>query len=152
MMNELWEGYDNQEVVVLEDMDPFHVKMAYNIKIWADRYSFRGRVLFGSIVLRPAKFIITSQYTPAEIWDDQKTVDAIMDRFNLIVLERLENFDNTPPRLPKKKPALARTKAKVFNAVKEYCVKCYLTPCMCDTYADMLSSESTLEEIEIEDL
>lgn len=83
MMNDLWEGYDYQDVVVLEDFDPFHKKLGYDLKIWADRYAFRGRKLYGSLVLRPKKIVVTSQYHPKDIWDDKRTVDAICDRFVL---------------------------------------------------------------------
>lgn len=92
MMNDLWEGYDGQEVVLLEDFDPFHKKLGYDLKIWADRYAFRGRKLYGSLVLRPAKIVITSQYHPRDIWDDQRTVDAICDRFKLRQM-RIDAFE-----------------------------------------------------------
>lgn len=135
MMSELWEGYDGQEVVLLEDMDPFHVKLGYHLKIWADRYSFRGRVLYGSITLRPKKIIVTSQYHPSEIWGtDSKTAEAICDRFKIIHLEQLNKADDSIPR----KPALKRSKANGLldflpdNRDNDICLKCYMSPCMCD--------------------
>lgn len=156
MMNELWEGYANQETVVLEDIDNYHVKMGYHLKIWADRYSFRGRVLYSSIVLRPKKIVVTSQYHPRDIWTDEKTVAAICDRFNIIEMEARE------PEEPKEKPVLRRAvplawdrppyiptnmtaeqqqwwnlsltdkEAMANLAACAPCLECYMSPCMCD--------------------
>jgi len=143
-MSNLWEGYDSQEVVLLEDIDPFHCKLGHDIKIWADRYSFRGRVLYGSIVLRPAKIVITSQYHPDEIWPSHqmggvqsKTAQAICDRFNIIHLEKLNATDDS---IPRKKPTLKRQKPNglvdFIPEVNNICFKCYMSPCMCDIIID----------------
>lgn len=138
-MSELWEGYDGQDVVLLEDIDPYHVKLGHAIKIWADRYSFRGRVLYGSITLRPKKIVITSQYHPDQIWPchemggiQSKTAEAICDRFNIIHLERLNATDDSIP-LKKKKPALKRAvPIRHMDQGPSICLKCYMSPCMCD--------------------
>jgi len=172
MMNNLWEGYDNQECVLLEDMDPFHKSLSYDIKIWADRYSFRGRVLYGSITLRPKKIVITSQYHPRDIWEDAKTVQAICDRFNIIHLEEMEVVDNTTP--PKKKPTLKRAVAQEWNNPPyvqvpimgphlnplhgtneiirrfdndNYCLNCHIAPCICQEMLDLTETEEDNEII-----
>ncbi|AXH75783.1 MAG: replication protein [Cressdnaviricota sp.] len=99
--NILWEGYDDQDTILIEDFGPYDVKMSSDLKIWCDRYAFRARILYGTLVIRPKKIIITSQYHPSEIWDDQKTVDAICDRFVMRKMEKLPNFDRTVAK-PKK--------------------------------------------------
>lgn len=93
--NNLWEGYDDQDTILIEDFSPYDIKQSNDLKIWCDRYAFRARVLYGTLVIRPKKIIITSQYHPSEIWDDQKTVDAIMDRFVMRKMEKLEPVDKT---------------------------------------------------------
>lgn len=110
--NILWEGYDDQDVILIEDFGPYDIKMSNDLKIWCDRYAFRARVLYGTLVIRPKKIIITSQYHPSEIWDDQKTVDAIMDRFVMRKMEKLVAFDNTKS----KKPTLQRVQPRMFTA------------------------------------
>lgn len=146
MMNDLWEGYDNQDVVLLEDIDPFHVKLGYNIKIWADRYAFRGRVLYGSIVLRPKVIVITSQYHPRDIWgSDSKTTEAILDRFRVRKIERMMDVDNTPSK--KKKPALIRARPLSHSSADSICLACYMSPCMCD----MIEPGYLLSEVTITD-
>jgi len=152
-MSELWEGYDNQDFVVLEDIDPFHVKLGYHLKIWADRYSFRGRVLYGSIVLRPKVFVVTSQYHPNEIWGaDSKTAEAICDRFKITKLERMMEVDNTLPK-KKNKPALRRADGRETefwkNATQEHhqkypCMICNLGPCICDILEDTEEEENEI--------
>lgn len=154
MMNNLWEGYDGQEVVLLEDIDPFHVKLSHDIKIWADRYSFRGRVLYGSIVLRPKKIVITSQYSPEEIWpQDQKTVEAIRDRFNVIHVEKLNATDDSIPRKKlKAKPALKRAKVLTHYDQDKTCKMCYCEPCICDIIEDPSNQEIEIGSDTEEDL
>jgi len=132
--NILWEGYDNQDIVLIEDIDIYHKSLGHHLKIWADRYAFRGRVLYGSNVMRPKKIVITSQYHPNEIWDDQKTVDAILDRFNLRKLVSLKATDDSIPR--KKKPVLVRAKPIRHMNRDSICLKCYMSPCMCDIIAE----------------
>jgi len=76
-----WDGYQGEENVILEDMDPFHKSMGRDIKLWADKYALNVPVKGGYRRARPKRIIVTSQYSPEEIWDDEKTVSAIRDRF-----------------------------------------------------------------------
>lgn len=142
LMSELWEGYDNQDVVILEDMDPFHVKLGYHLKIWADRYAFRARVLYGSIVARPKKIIVTSQYHPSEIWgEDSKTAEAICDRFKLIHLEKIEDTDGTRP---KKKPTLYRSARGGALEDNNNCFKAYKQVNKMGPHLNMLTINSEI--------
>lgn len=79
-----WDAYHDQEVVIIEDLDKYHVKLGYHLKIWADHYDFpvesKGK---GARMVRPKKIIVTSNYHPQEIWDDFKTYDPIIRRFAL---------------------------------------------------------------------
>lgn len=76
-----WDGYNNQSVVIIDDVDKYMKSLAYEIKIWSDRYPFPAETKGSSLVIRPHRVIITSQYQPNEIWDDQETLDAINRRF-----------------------------------------------------------------------
>lgn len=63
-INKWWDGYEDQKVVLLEDIDPEKSKaLAHHIKLWADRYPFTGEVKGGSIRINPTyNFIVTSNY------------------------------------------------------------------------------------------
>lgn len=79
-----WDHYDGEEVVILEDMDPFNKCLGRDFKIWGDKYAFPAELKGGSFkLIRPKIFIVTSQYHPSEIWEDKKTLGAILDRFQL---------------------------------------------------------------------
>ena len=61
-----------------------HGWMGDYLKIWADRYGFRGEVKQSSTVIRPKKIIVTSNYTPQELFPDPNVYQPIMRRFKLI--------------------------------------------------------------------
>lgn len=81
-----WDDYDDEEVVIIDDFDKFQVAQGGNMKRWLDRYPFQAEIKGGMKLIRPKKIVVTSQYRPCEIWDDEKTVDAIMRRVKLVEL------------------------------------------------------------------
>jgi len=81
-----WDGYDGQDVVIIDDFDKYQVSQGGDMKRWLDRYAFQAQFKGGYEFIRPKKVIVTSQYTPAEIWEDTKTVDAIMRRVKMETL------------------------------------------------------------------
>lgn len=76
-----WTNYRGQSVVILDDLDPYHKSLGYYIKLWADRYPFQAELKNDGVMIRPKIVIITSQYLPEDIWDDQATIDAMRRRF-----------------------------------------------------------------------
>lgn len=79
-----WDGYNGEDVVIIDDFDKYHVKMGYYLKIWSDHYAFPAQIKGGQMMARPKKLIITSNYSPSDIWDDPQTVDPILRRFKLV--------------------------------------------------------------------
>lgn len=79
-----WDDYDGEESAIIDDFDKFQLALGGNLKRWLDRYPFQAEVKGGMMMIRPKKIVVTSQYTPAQIWDDEKTVDAIMRRVKLV--------------------------------------------------------------------
>lgn len=78
-----WDCYQGQEAVILEDFDPYMKGLSRSIKEWADRVVFpaayKGGIYPG---IRPKYFVVTSQYHPQQIWDnDEESFGAIQDRF-----------------------------------------------------------------------
>ena len=79
-----WDGYIDQEVVIIDDFDKYHVQLGYELKIWLDHYPFHAERKGSSSMIRPKKIIITSNYHPSDIWDDEKTLDPVLRRVELI--------------------------------------------------------------------
>lgn len=82
--NKWWDGYDGEEVVLIEDIDLTHDKLSHLLKIWLDRYPFYAEIKGTYIKIRPAKIIITSNYRPDEIFKDDMLIEALERRFELV--------------------------------------------------------------------
>jgi len=90
MPNKWWTGYDGQDLVLIEDLEPAHHVLGYYIKIWTDHYVFNACVHFGMVRIRPKRIIITSNFHPQEIFHG-KILQAIMRRLKII---------HHPPKVP----------------------------------------------------
>jgi len=97
-----WDGYKQEEVVIIDDFDKFQVKQGGDMKRWSDRYAFRAPVKGGYMLVRPRKIIVTSQYRPDQIWTDEETLTAVNRRFNIVEwpLPPLVATFNLPRSLP----------------------------------------------------
>jgi len=86
MCNKWWDGYDvtRHEVAIIEDFDRCHGVLCHHMKIWADRYAFPAEIKGGSIMIRPKLIIVTSNYSPEEIWATPSDLEPIKRRFKII--------------------------------------------------------------------
>lgn len=96
-LNKWWDGYNDEDVVVLDDIDRSHGFLGYYLKIWADRYVFTGEVKGSSVKLRPKSIIVTSQYRPEDIFGketrdgwipEEPAVDAIRRRMFVVTVDQ----------------------------------------------------------------
>lgn len=87
LLNKWWDNYDNEDVVLLDDLGHFAApKMGPALKRWADHYPFRAEVKNGSMVIRPQMIIVTSQYTIEELFpNDVELQTALNRRFETVV-------------------------------------------------------------------
>ena len=82
--NKWWDGYQNQEFVIIDDFDKNHACLGYHLKIWADRYAFSAEVKGSTIMIRPKVLVITSNYHPRDIWGETpNTLNPILRRFKV---------------------------------------------------------------------
>lgn len=71
-MNKWWDGFQHEDNILLDDFDHQGKMLGHYLKIWGDRYfGWKGETKGGTIKPNYKKFIITSNYTPEQIWEDQ---------------------------------------------------------------------------------
>ena len=81
--NKWWDGYRGHPVVLIEDFDRKHDVLCHHLKIWADRYPFPAEVKGSCIKIRPQKIVVTSNYSPEDIWMNPCDLEPIMRRFKV---------------------------------------------------------------------
>lgn len=70
-----WDNYNGEPTVILEDFDHHGACLSHLLKLWLDKFALKGEIKGGSIALNYKQFVITSNYTPEEIWPgDQHAV------------------------------------------------------------------------------
>jgi hypothetical protein len=68
----------------MDDVGLEHSGLAYHLKIWSDRYGCTGETKGGMIPLKYILIIVTSQYSPDQIWRDRiEDLEAIERRFKI---------------------------------------------------------------------
>jgi len=92
--NKWWDGYQQQEYVIIDDFDKNHAVLGYHLKIWADRYAFSAEVKGSTIMIRPRNIIVTSNYHPKDIWGESpNTLGPILRRFRVTEFKELLDFE-----------------------------------------------------------
>jgi len=82
--NKWWDGYVDQEAVIMDDLDPPLAKaLSHHIKIWLDHYPFTAEIKGGSLFIRPKRIIITSQYPLEKLFEDEEALAAVKRRSKL---------------------------------------------------------------------
>lgn len=91
-MNKWWDGYQGEDVVILDDFAPEHGKfLAYYLKIWADHYAFNAEIKGAMLKIRPKTFLITSQYRLEDCFESPEDIEAIKRRFKILQLAPFRN-------------------------------------------------------------
>lgn len=96
--NKWWDGYHNQRVVILDDLDDKHELLAHHMKLWGDQHDSIGEVKCGTIGLKHEWIIITSQYPIEQVFKDTPTQEAVRRRYHVFQIgDNIKplNRDNT---------------------------------------------------------
>jgi len=69
----------------MDDIGPEHKCLGQQLKIWTDRYGCILETKGGALVSHYEQFIVTSQYSIADIFgEDDRTMEALKRRFKVI--------------------------------------------------------------------
>jgi len=81
-LNKWWDGYQGESIVHLDEICPSHTAwIAPYLKKWADKWPFDAEVKGGALQLRPARIIVTSNYSILEMGFADNDLAAIQRRF-----------------------------------------------------------------------
>lgn len=85
LCNKWWDGYQGQNAVIMDDFGIEHGKcLGQQLKLWGDRYGVVLETKGGAVSDDYKHFVVTSQYSPDEIWaEDEKTLAAIRRRYKV---------------------------------------------------------------------
>lgn len=87
--NKWWDGYKDQETVVIDEWAPHHFYLADHLKKWADIWDFTAEVKGGTINIRPKRIIVTSNYSLEECFPSPQDFDALSRRFRSTFFSRV---------------------------------------------------------------
>lgn len=83
-LNKWWDGYQNQEVVAIEEWSPKNEITSSFLKIWADRYPFQAEIKGSTLQkIRPLKIIVLSNYSIDECFPNSQDLGPIKRRFKV---------------------------------------------------------------------
>lgn len=78
-----WEGYDGHEEIIIDDMRRDFLKFHQLLKLF-DRYPYRVEVKGGSRQILARTIIVTSCYSPEEMFDTREDIQQLLRRLTKI--------------------------------------------------------------------
>ena len=80
-LDKWWDGYENEPCVIIEDYTPEYSKfLTLDLKKWADYYAFPADISGELSFIRPAKIIVTSNYTMDQCFSSPQ-LECMLRRF-----------------------------------------------------------------------
>ena len=79
-----WDGYSGQSTVIIDEWPLAQDYMAHYMKKWCDHYPFLGEIKGGTRLCRPAKIIVTSNYSIEECFPNANDYEPLKRRFQVV--------------------------------------------------------------------
>ena len=117
LCNKWWDGYQGEEVVVMDDFMPEHKVLCQQLKIWADRYDCILETKGGAAHSAYNYIIVTSQYSIDEIWEDDRDREALHRRFQEFQIEDILKLNLTLSNLSLCHPACYNTQEHAVTEI-----------------------------------
>lgn len=76
--NKWFDGYVGQKAIILDDLDT--PVLGHYLKIWLDKWACSGEIKGGTVLLQHHHFVITSNYTPEDLWPTDPLLVAAIRR------------------------------------------------------------------------
>ena len=81
--NKWWDGYVDQDVVIIDEWSPQHECLASHLKQWADHHAFAAESKGGALCIRPKTIIVTSNYSIEECFPNPADSEPMRRRFKV---------------------------------------------------------------------
>jgi len=83
-INKWWDGYKDEDNVIIEEWSPESNMTTQSLKKWADKYYFNAEIKGGQISIRPRTIIVTSNFSMRECFIRDADYTALKRRFQEI--------------------------------------------------------------------
>jgi len=84
-LNKWWDGYFNEDVVVIEEWCPKNDVTGSRLKVWADRYPFNAEIKGATLKnIRPKKIIVLSNYSMEQCFQNNEDLQPMKRKFRQI--------------------------------------------------------------------
>jgi hypothetical protein len=88
--NKWWDGYNDHDQVLIDDLGHEAEFLVSYLKLWTDKYPFRPEIKQATLPpIRPRRFFVTSNYHPRELFKRQVDCDAICRRFKIVLMDEV---------------------------------------------------------------
>jgi len=83
--NKWFDGYCGQSNILIDDFDRGGSCLGHYLKIWADKWPCNGEVKGATVSLNHTNFMITSNYNPRSIFEEDEVMLAAIERRFVVI-------------------------------------------------------------------